>query len=376
MTKRNGKIRFYRAMTLLEMVLAMVMITIIFAAVLPQFAAIRNSWDSKQGSSEALQNGRVLMDHISRNLSKAKRITVVSASTVTNGYIQFVDNNDVNNRYDISSANSYVEYGPVGTLSDLAGPVSSLKFTCYDVCNLDAPLSPITDTNIIRTVKVDATITNSASMGQAKTFTTWAYLRTNSVAGTDSSWQTTYDYATRTQGTNIFAYQGDSSGGTTPPSDASTPSDTSVFNSSEYDKIEVDDGSFQMYPASQSGRYALMRFKILIDESKSTVTNVVVTWNGKGVNAKSTSTDGAILYIWDYASSSYQQLQASANTEAEVTLTGTISSNVPNYIGDTGQNTITIAVSTTDKRSGSNACELYTDYIKVVVFAQTRGVYP
>jgi hypothetical protein len=213
-------------------------------------------------------------------------------------------------------------------------------------------------------------------MGQAKTFTTWAYLRTNSVAGTDSSWQTTYDYATRTQGTNIFAYQGDSSGGTTPPSDASTPSDTSVFNSSEYDKIEIDDGSFQMYAASQSGRYALMRFKILIDESRSAVASIVVTWNGKGINAKSTSADGATLYIWNYAGSSYQQLQASANTEAEVTLTGTINSNVPDYIGGTGQNTITIVVSTTDKRSGSNACELYTDYIKAVVSAQTSGIYP
>jgi len=183
MTKRNGKMRFRRAMTLLELVLAMVMVTIIFAAVLPQFAAIRNGWDSKQGSSEALQNGRVLMDHISRNLSKAKKITVVSNSSVPSGYIQFVDNNDVNNRYDIASANSYVEYGPTGNLSDLAGPVSLLRFTCYDACNLDAPLSPITDTNIIRAVKVDATITNSASMGQAKTFTTWAYLRTNANIG-------------------------------------------------------------------------------------------------------------------------------------------------------------------------------------------------
>ncbi len=366
MIEKNGKIRFHRAMTLLELVLAMVMVTIIFAAVLPQFAAIRNNWDSKQGSSEALQNGRVLMDHISQNLSKAKKITVVSDSSVTNGYIQFVDNNDVNNRYDIASANSYVEYGPIGTLSDLAGPVSSLKFTCYDACNLDTALSPVTDVNVIRAVKVDATITNSASMGQAKTFTTRAYLRTNSVAGTGSSWQTTYDYATRTQDTNIFAYKGDSSGGTTPPSDATTPSDASVFNSGEYDKIEVDDGSFQMYAASQSGRYALMRFKILIDESESTVASIVVTWNGKGINAKSTSIDGAILYIWNYASSSYQQLQVSANTETEVTLTGTINSNVPNYIGGSGQNTITIVVSTTDKRSGSNACELYTDYIRAI----------
>jgi type II secretory pathway pseudopilin PulG len=181
MNKRNDKILFRRALTLLELVLAMVMITIIFAAVLPQFAAIRNNWDSKQGSAEALQNGRVLMDHISRNLSKAKRITAVSASTVTNGYIQFVDNNNVNGRYDIASADSYVEYGPVGTLADLAGPVSSLKFTCYDVC--DNPLSPVTDANAVRLVKVDATITNSASMGQDKTFTTWVYLRTNTNTG-------------------------------------------------------------------------------------------------------------------------------------------------------------------------------------------------
>ena len=183
MNDRNSKIRLRPALTLLELVLAMTMITIIFAAVVPQFAIMGHNWDSKQGSAEALQNGRVLMDHISRNLSEAKRITAVSAFTVTNGYIQFVDNNNVNNRYDIASANSYVEYGPVGTLSDLAGPVSLLRFTCYDACNLDVPLSPITDVNDIRVVKIDTTITNSVSMGQNKNFTTWAYLRTN--ANTD-----------------------------------------------------------------------------------------------------------------------------------------------------------------------------------------------
>jgi hypothetical protein len=155
------------------------MITIIFAAVMPAFSLMFHSWDSKQGSAEALQNGRVLMDHISRNISEAKKITAVSDSSVTSGYIQFMDCNGVTYRYDIASANNYVEYGPVGTLADLAGPVSLLKFTCYDACNISTPLSPVTDANVIRLVKVDATFTNSASMGQAKTFTTWAYLRTN-----------------------------------------------------------------------------------------------------------------------------------------------------------------------------------------------------
>jgi len=174
-----------QALTLLELVLSMVMITIIFAAILPQFAAIRNNWDKKQGSAEALQNGRVLMDHISRNLSKAKRIIAVSASAVTNGYIQFVDYNDFNDRYDIAPADSYVEYGVVGSLSDLAGPVNSFKFTCYDA-NITL-LSPVTDTNLIRLVKVDAAVDNSASNSQDKTFTTWAYLRTNGQSQT--CWQ-------------------------------------------------------------------------------------------------------------------------------------------------------------------------------------------
>ena len=156
MIKRNDKIRLRRALTLVEVICAMVMITIIFAAVLPQFSLMLHSWDSKQGAAEAIQNGRVLMDHINRNLSNAKRITAVSASTVTSGYIQFVDFNDFNDRYDVAASDSYVEYGVVGSLSDLAGPVNSFKFTCYDA-NITL-LSPVTDTNLIRLVKVDATV--------------------------------------------------------------------------------------------------------------------------------------------------------------------------------------------------------------------------
>jgi len=158
----------------------MVIITIIFAAVMPAFSLMLHSWDSKQGAAEAIQNGRVLMDHINRNLSNAKRITAVSASTVTSGYIQFVDFNDFNDRYDVAASDSYVEYGVVGSLSDLAGPVNSFKFTCYDA-NITL-LSPVTDTNLIRLVKVDATVDNSASNGKDKTYTTWAYLRTGANA--------------------------------------------------------------------------------------------------------------------------------------------------------------------------------------------------
>ena len=169
----------------MELVIAMAMIGIIFAAILPQFALVRNSWDVKQGTAEALQNGRVLMDHINRNLSKAVRITDVSASSDADGYIEYEDNDGNIMRYEKSA--NYVKFGPQpGTLSDLAGPVSSLTFTCYDACDLDNHLSPVTDTNDIRVVKVEATFTNTGSLGQDKTFTTWVYLRVN--ASSQACW--------------------------------------------------------------------------------------------------------------------------------------------------------------------------------------------
>jgi len=179
------------ALTLVEMVIAMAIMAIILAVLLPQFRVIQNSWDSKQGSAETLQNGRVLIDHLNRNLSKAVRITAVSGSAETNGYIEFEDNDSNNLRYDIA-ANNYVEFGPVGDLSELAGPVSQLQFTCYNASDLD---TPITDVNSIRFVKVETTLTNSVAMGQDKTFIGWAYLRANNYNPLELNKETPFEFA-------------------------------------------------------------------------------------------------------------------------------------------------------------------------------------
>ncbi len=177
MQYRKNITRSTRAMTLVEITLAMAIMAIIFAALLPQFRVIQNSWDSKAGTSETIQNGRVLIDHLNRNLSKSLRITAVSDPTETNGYIEFQDNDANNVRYDIG-VNNYVEFGLVGSLSELAGPVSKLQFTCYGAVDLS---TPITDVNSIRSVKVETTLTNPANLDQDMTFSTQAYIRTNTL---------------------------------------------------------------------------------------------------------------------------------------------------------------------------------------------------
>ncbi len=164
-----------RALTLLEMVIALAIMSVVFAAVLPQFRNIQNSWASRQGGTEALQNGRILIDHMNKNLSSAERITAVSDPDVVNGFIEFEANDAITYRYEISS-DKIVQFGTVGNLSELAGPVNRLNFICYDAYDLD---TPVTDVGIIRAVRVATTLTNQAALGQDKNFTAMAYLRPN-----------------------------------------------------------------------------------------------------------------------------------------------------------------------------------------------------
>jgi competence protein ComGC len=172
-------------MTLVEMLVSMALMVVLFAAIVPQIRAIQNSWTSKRGNAEnaeAIHNGGVLMDHITFNLTQAQKITAVSDSSDSSGYIEFEDNDGNVMRYEIGAGN-YVEFGPVGDVSELAGPASQLQFTCYDACDLD---TPITDVNTIRSVRVQSTFTNSAGLGRDQSFTGQAYLRTNALGGGDS----------------------------------------------------------------------------------------------------------------------------------------------------------------------------------------------
>jgi len=175
MRYKNNKTGVCRALTFLEMVIALAMMAVVFAVIVPQIRNIRTGWDSKEGIAETLQNGRVLTDHLSRNLARAVRVTAVSEPNETTGFIEFEDNDEDTLRYDIA-ANDYVEFGSVGELYELAGPVSQLQFTCYDGNDFD---NPTTDANYIRFVEVQTTLTNPATRGQDKTFTFSAYLRTS-----------------------------------------------------------------------------------------------------------------------------------------------------------------------------------------------------
>jgi len=178
MQHRNNTTCRTQGLTLVEMVVAMSIMAIIITVLLPQLRAVQNNWDSQVCAGETLQNARVLIDHLNSNLSRAARITAVSDPGAANGYIEFLSNDANTLRYDINSANSYVEFGLVGSLSDLAGPVSKLQFTCYDANDLE---TPITDVASIRNVTFETTLTSSATLDADMTFTAQTYIRANTL---------------------------------------------------------------------------------------------------------------------------------------------------------------------------------------------------
>ena len=181
MEYKEGKTRLFKGLTLVEMVLALAIMAVIFAVLAPQIVAIQNGWDSRQGGAEALQNARVLINHLNRNLSQAVRVSAVSDLAATTGYIEFEDKDEDTWRYDVAA--NYVQFGEVDDLSDLAGPVSRFQITCYNSSDVDTPLDPITDPNLVRFVKLQTTVTNAASRGDDMTFTTQVYIRTNAAQG-------------------------------------------------------------------------------------------------------------------------------------------------------------------------------------------------
>jgi type II secretory pathway pseudopilin PulG len=162
-------------MTIVEIIIAVSIMAIVFAAILPQFRNMYHSWDSQKQRGEVVQNARVLLDCLGRSLASAVRVTSVSLPDDQLGYIEFEKNDGNAYRIDISG-NSYIQYGPVDNLSDFAGPVSQLQFQCY---GLEDMSTTTTEPDDIRLVKVSTVIYNPEEPLRTQSYSNQVFIETN-----------------------------------------------------------------------------------------------------------------------------------------------------------------------------------------------------
>lgn len=356
-----------RGTTIVELTVATAILVTVFAAIMPVFAAVRNHAESAGANSEMVQNARVLNEQLYRHLAQARRITALSASTVTDGYIEFEAGDGAVRRCQVG-ANGYVVFGPPDNLCELAGPAKSLTFAGYDGND------PAMQTEVaahVRLVTWEARLDSAGTLAGDKTTRGACYLRVNGNAPTIVV-NAAYDFATGRQGVDCFAFAGP--GRPQTPLTPDTPS--SPLSSGQYDAIEVQDGTFHAVGTSSEGDYAQIRMVFQIRENRLSVTRITATWRGKGVNEHPSRVDGARLYVWNYLSAAYELLQASPNTEGEVTLTASRSDTPARYVGGTGEQTVVLLAVSNDKKTGQKLDTLFTDYVRLDVAATSVGTVP
>jgi len=166
-----------RGTTLVELTVATAIMATVFAAIMPLFAGIRNSADARWASLEIVQNARVLNEHLCRSLAEARRIVAVGASTAAAGYLEFEAEDGAVYRCAVGSR-GYIEFGPVGKLHELAGPVEYLRFACYSDTDFDRPLQAPDD---VRFVSWEARFKSRGRLTHDKTVTGACCLRVNAL---------------------------------------------------------------------------------------------------------------------------------------------------------------------------------------------------
>jgi type II secretory pathway pseudopilin PulG len=153
-----------RGTTLVELTVATAIMATVFAAMMPLFVGIRNSADARWASLEMVQNARVLNEQLCRYLTQARRVIAVSASTDDGGYIEFETQGGIVYRCAVGTR-GYIEFGPVGKLHNLAGPVEYLRFACYSDADFDRPLQTPAD---VRLVSWEVGLKSTGSLTQGK----------------------------------------------------------------------------------------------------------------------------------------------------------------------------------------------------------------
>ena len=141
-----------KGVTLLEMILVVAIIGVIFIAIVPFFYTINQSWGVAERKSALLQNARIGLDKINRELKEAKSIVSVTTASDINGHLVYSDQS--NNQKEFlrytDGTNYLLGYVENQVTYPLAGPLDSLIFTCYQA---DAVTQTINNSEI-RNIKI------------------------------------------------------------------------------------------------------------------------------------------------------------------------------------------------------------------------------
>ncbi len=138
------------------------------------FTAVRRAWESGDARIELLQNARIGMDKMERQLRQLTDIISVTAASDNNGRIVFRDaEGEIVTFQRIQSGGYYwLGYGPFASPEILCGPIDSLKFICYGKDGVTQTVKP----RAIRSIEIKMTVGSGDEDISPQTFTSRVFL--------------------------------------------------------------------------------------------------------------------------------------------------------------------------------------------------------
>jgi|GEM_PF-5054475 len=143
MVTENKLNRAHIGFTLVELVVAMVLVGIISIAVTAIVRTSYESWNIASDRNTAMLDGKSVMDYIARELRGAKQIDSVTGPAVMAGIVRYTTLSDVKKEISYDSTNKEVKIGPIGHLTTLSKGITKVQFTSFDK-TLSTLANPVT----------------------------------------------------------------------------------------------------------------------------------------------------------------------------------------------------------------------------------------
>lgn len=169
-----------RAFTVIEVLFVVALVAVLLAAISPYLRAFHTSWQSADRRSEVIQNARVGMDKMVRELRQAGSFTSVSRFSVT---FEDVDENAIT--YSLTGDN--LERNGV----TLANPVDSLRFDYYD----EEGRNTLQEENV-KSVEISMTVSDSEGAVNPISFMSQVFIRSTPLPGEGYIFSKNSDFST------------------------------------------------------------------------------------------------------------------------------------------------------------------------------------
>ena len=160
-------------MTLLELVLASTMMTVVVTSVAMLLRGVHLAWEVQEGDFQRLQAAHATLRHIVRQARQAQSVAAITPSGDSAGSLSLTMPSGAVYVWARDSGTDEVKFGTGAADQLLAQGIMELRFTGY----LGDGVTTTTSVAEIRAIKCQVGIQLPRESGGGRTITCWAWLR-------------------------------------------------------------------------------------------------------------------------------------------------------------------------------------------------------